>query len=87
MPRSALFVIDIQRELAHNPTARIPHAEQACPAGEKILSVARGIMDPYSGSEDQQKQQFPWIIVIIRHEEKPKDGRYGFLPLRRSVCR
>lgn len=50
-------MIDIKRELAHNPITGIPYAEQVCSAGEKILSVTRGIIDPYNGSEDQQKQR------------------------------
>ncbi|KUI56054.1 Streptothricin hydrolase [Cytospora mali] len=70
MPRSALFVIDIQRELAQDPKTRIPHAERVCSAGEKILSVARGIIDTYRSSE----QQSPSTIVVVQHEERPEDG-------------
>ena len=70
MPRSALFVIDIQRELAHDPETRVPHADRICSAGEKILSAARGIIDQY---RETQKQS-PSVIIFVQHEEKPDDG-------------
>lgn len=70
MPRSALFVIDIQRELAHDPKTRIPHAERVCSASERILSAARGIIDAYRCRE----QQSPSIIVVVQHEEEPAKG-------------
>jgi hypothetical protein len=70
MPRSALFVIDIQLELAHDPKTRIPHAERVCSASERILSAARGIIDAYRCRE----QQSPSIIVVVQHEEEPAKG-------------
>lgn len=70
MPRSALFVIDIQRELAHDPKTRIPHADRICSAGEKILAAARNIVDQYRTAQKQS----PSIIVFVQHEEKPEDG-------------
>lgn len=70
MARSALFVIDIQRELAQDPKTRIPHAERVCSAAEQILSAARAIVDDYRGKD----QQSPSIIVFVQHEEKPEDG-------------
>lgn len=70
MSRSALFVIDIQRELAQDPKTRIPHAERVCSAGEKILAAAREIVDSYRVTG----QQSPSIIVIVQHEEKPEEG-------------
>ncbi|KAL1846585.1 hypothetical protein Daus18300_014203 [Diaporthe australafricana] len=70
MSRSALFVIDIQRELAHDPKTRIPHADRVCLAGGKILDGARNIIDQYRTTQKQS----PSIIVIVQHEEKPEEG-------------
>lgn len=70
MSRSALFVIDIQNELARDPKTRIPHAERICSAGEKILATARGIID----SHRAKGQPSPSTIVFVQHEEKPEDG-------------
>lgn len=70
MPRSALFVIDIQRELAQDPKTRIPHADRICSAGEKILSAARDIVDQYQTA----RKQSPSVIVFVQHEEKPDEG-------------
>lgn len=70
MPRSALFVIDIQRELAQDLKTRIPHADRVCGAGEKILLTARNIIDSYR-SKDQQS---PSIIVFVQHEENAEEG-------------
>ncbi|CAN8100509.1 unnamed protein product [Discula destructiva] len=70
MPRSALFVIDIQHELAQNPETQIPHAERVCSASDKILTAARSIIDEYR-SHDQES---PSIIVFVQHEETAKEG-------------
>lgn len=70
MSRSALFVIDIQRELAQDPKTRIPHAERLCSASEKILAAARGVIDSYR-SKDQRS---PSVIVFVQHEERPDEG-------------
>lgn len=70
MPRSALFVVDIQHELAQDPKTRIPHSERVCSAGEKILIAARAIIDSYR----QKTQESPSTIVFVQHEEKPEEG-------------
>lgn len=70
MPRSALFVIDIQRELAQDPKTRIPLAAKVCTAGEKILAASRAIIDAYRAKAAES----PSIIVFVQHEEKPEDG-------------
>lgn len=70
MTRSALFVIDIQRELAQDPKTQIPHADRIRSAGEKILSAARGIVDEYRTTQ----RQSPSIIVFVQHEEEPDEG-------------
>lgn len=70
MPRSALFVIDMQRELAQDPKTCIPHAERLCSNAGNIIVAARNIIDPYR-YEDQQS---PSIIVFVQHEEGPGEG-------------
>lgn len=70
MPRSALFVVDIQRDLALDPKTRIPHAERIRSAGDKILVAAREIIDSYRN----KAQESPSIIVFVQHEEKPEQG-------------
>ncbi|KAF4961472.1 hypothetical protein FGADI_222 [Fusarium gaditjirri] len=63
VPVSALFVIDIQKDLASDDKTEIPHAERIRDAGEQILKVARGIAaDPKP------------IIVFVQHEESPESG-------------
>lgn len=70
MSRSALFVVDIQRELAQDPKTQIPHAERVCSAGDKLLVAARAIIDSYR----QKAQESPSVIVFVQHEEKPEEG-------------
>ncbi|KAJ4118658.1 hypothetical protein NW768_010717 [Fusarium equiseti] len=62
-PTSALFVVDIQNDLASNPNTRIAHAERVCHAGTDILRAVRGLpADPKP------------IIVFVQHEEALEDG-------------
>ncbi|RMJ17240.1 hypothetical protein CDV36_003049 [Fusarium kuroshium] len=61
-PSSALFVIDIQHDLARDPKTEIPHAARIRDAGEVILSAARGI-----------SRKSP-LIVFVQHEEPPEEG-------------
>ncbi|KAK3900341.1 Isochorismatase-like protein [Staphylotrichum tortipilum] len=63
---TALFVIDIQNDLATDPTTRIPHADRITAAGRRILSAARGVTKPSTGT--------PELIIFVQHEEKPEDG-------------
>lgn len=66
MSRSALFVIDIQGELAVDPKTRIPHAERIKTAGDRILAAARAIVDSFRDKGDQS----PSIIVFVQHEDE-----------------
>lgn len=67
MSRSALFVIDIQGELAVDPKTRIPHVECIKPtAGDKILAAARAIIDSFR----HKGAQSPSIIVFVYHEDE-----------------
>jgi nicotinamidase-related amidase len=62
-PRSALFVIDIQKDLVSDPKTQIPHAERICRAGVDILSSVRGI-----------KTNPKPLVVFVQHEESPERG-------------
>lgn len=66
----ALFVIDIQNELAIDTQTRIPHADRIKASGETILSAARSVIDSYRDSE----QTSPSIIVFVQHEESLEEG-------------
>lgn len=68
--RSALFVIDIQNDLATDEATRIPHAARIRSAGDEILSVARKIIDSYRVRQEKS----PSIIVFVQHEETPESG-------------
>jgi nicotinamidase-related amidase len=64
---TALFVIDIQNDLATDPKTRVPHAERIRAAGDKILATARGILQG-------KTENPPTVIVFVQHEEKPESG-------------
>lgn len=66
MPRSALFVIDIQGENAIDPATRIPHAERVRAAGGQILAAARGIIDSFR----DRGAQAPSLVVFVQHEDE-----------------
>ncbi|KAF3768789.1 Isochorismatase hydrolase [Cryphonectria parasitica EP155] len=70
MPRSALFVIDIQHELQGNPKTRVPHHERIHTAGTRILSAARVIIDSYR----EKSHESPSIIVFVQHDEPAEGG-------------
>ncbi|RSL59264.1 hypothetical protein CEP54_007334 [Fusarium duplospermum] len=65
-PSSALFVIDIQHDLASDPKTEIPHAARIRDAGEVILSAARGISQT-GGAQSP-------LIAFVQHEEPPEEG-------------
>jgi nicotinamidase-related amidase len=70
MARTALFVIDIQVELAQNATTEIPHAQRIRQAGTTILQRARQAIDSTSkhgGVPDLE-------IVFVQHEEVAEKG-------------
>ncbi|KAJ4247719.1 hypothetical protein NW762_012927 [Fusarium torreyae] len=59
----ALFVIDIQKDLACDPTTRIPHSERILGAGEDILRIVRNIATNPKP-----------LLVFVQHEEEPESG-------------
>ncbi|KAH8646100.1 Isochorismatase-like protein [Xylariales sp. PMI_506] len=70
--RRALFLIDVQNELAADASSKVPRADELLSALSSILAAARGIID-VNRREDQPKAS-PFILVIVQHEEKPEDG-------------
>ncbi|KAL1797059.1 hypothetical protein ACET3X_005599 [Alternaria dauci] len=70
MPRTALFVIDVQAELAQNATTEIPHAERIRAAGSSILQRARSAID----SASKQGRVSELEIVFVQHEEGAEKG-------------
>jgi nicotinamidase-related amidase len=68
--RTALFVIDIQNDLATIPETKIPHADRVISAGKQILAAARGVID----SERKIERTASGLIVVVQHEEKPEAG-------------
>ncbi|EGX90643.1 isochorismatase hydrolase [Cordyceps militaris CM01] len=71
MPRTALFVIDIQNELAGHPPTQVPSAARIRAAGERILAASRalGSTNTPNGGEQQ-----PALTVFVQHEESPESG-------------
>ncbi|CRG91914.1 hypothetical protein PISL3812_08968 [Talaromyces islandicus] len=63
--RTALFVIDIQNELAVDDDTRIPHAERIRNSGEKMIQAARMAIDSYR----EKGETSPFIIVFVQHED------------------
>lgn len=69
---AALFVIDIQNDLATNLETKIPHASRVNMAAEKIIAAARTAL--LDRSEDKSTDPSLSTIVFVQHEEKPEDG-------------
>ncbi|ERT02747.1 isochorismatase [Sporothrix schenckii 1099-18] len=71
--RTALFVIDVQAEMARDPATQIPHADRVVKAGETILQAARRAITngsaSTSASSSSSKDTTPSLIVIVQHEE------------------
>lgn len=67
MASTALFVIDVQVELARSST-EIPHAKRIRDTGEAILTKARASIDAARSSGQQPSLE----IIIVQHEEGPE---------------
>lgn len=67
MPPTALFVVDIQFELASDPETEIPKAAEIRWAGAAILTKARSAID--DGSKTPRLE-----IIVVQHEELPDEG-------------
>ena len=65
MAKTALFVIDIQDEMALNPDTRIPHATRIRDAGDALIRRARKHVDQArSNGEDPSLE-----LVFVQHDE------------------
>ncbi|KAK8144748.1 hypothetical protein G3M48_005379 [Beauveria asiatica] len=77
MPRTALFVIDIQNELAGHPQTEVPGAARIRAAGSQILRISRALADAAAAAAaatPPDQQQKPALTVFVQHEEKPESG-------------
>lgn len=70
MARTALFVIDIQADLAQDPQTEIPHAARIRDVGAAILSKARIAIDNELGRGLGANLS----IIIVQHHETPENG-------------
>ena len=68
MAHTALFVIDIQNELASDLKTEIPHAQRIRDAGTALLAKARAFIKQSTG------EQSSLSIVFVQHEEPPDEG-------------
>lgn len=68
MPRTALFVIDIQNELAGDPQTEVPSASRIRAAGEHILAASRAL----AAAADPKPNAA--LTVFVQHEESPESG-------------
>lgn len=66
--RTALFVIDIQNDMATDPQTRIPHADRLLDSAGKVLASTRRQLDGARQAEDRP------LIVFVQHEEDPSSG-------------
>lgn len=64
--RTALFVIDIQGELANDPATQIPYTDRVVQAGERILQSARRAL---SDTTARNNHKAPSLIAFVQHEE------------------
>ncbi|ORY18337.1 Isochorismatase-like protein [Clohesyomyces aquaticus] len=70
MSRTGLFVIDIQADMASDPSTEIPHASRIRDAATQILAKARTTID-----SARAKNENPGLrIVFVQHEEQPEEG-------------
>ncbi|KAM3505120.1 hypothetical protein MY10362_003159 [Beauveria mimosiformis] len=78
MPRTALFVIDIQNELAGHPQTEVPGAARIRAAGSQILRISRALADAAAAAAaaatPPDQQQKPALTVFVQHEERPESG-------------
>lgn len=72
MPRTALFVIDIQNELAGNPESQVPSAARIRAAGEHILAASRALARAATTAGQE-----PALTVFVQHEESGGALVYG----------
>lgn len=69
MPRTALFVIDIQNELAGNPETEVPSAARIRDVAGQILAASRAL----AGAPSRDGRDAA-LTVFVQHEEDPASG-------------
>lgn len=70
MAKTALFVIDIQDELARDPKTRIPAGDRVVDAATTLLDRARSrVNEARSKSEDSNL-----ALIFVQHEESDEGG-------------
>jgi nicotinamidase-related amidase len=70
MPSQALFVIDVQHELARDSAARVPHADRVCHNVDAVVTKARRYVDETKDSGGASDL----LIVVVQHTETPEEG-------------
>lgn len=65
MSKTALFVIDIQNELAHDDQTEIPRAAEIREAGGEILGWARSYIDEQRGAKKEPSLK----LVFVQHSD------------------
>ena len=70
MIRTAIFVIDIQNDLAGDPETEIPSAQRIRDAANIIIDKAREVIEHHV----QLKNLSPITLVFVQHEETPDKG-------------
>lgn len=68
--RTALFVVDIQNDLATDPETRIPHAARLLDSAEKVIASTRKQLDTLRQTESELRP----LIVFVQHSEDPSSG-------------
>lgn len=68
--RTALFVIDIQNDLATDPKTRIPHAARLLDAADKVITSTRKQLEALRQTQDQSRP----LLVFVQHSEDPSSG-------------
>jgi nicotinamidase-related amidase len=72
MSRTALFVIDIQHDLALDRENRIPHADRVLSAAEKVIASTRRQLD--AGRAETPESPSRPLLVFVQHSEDPSSG-------------
>jgi nicotinamidase-related amidase len=70
MPRTALFVIDIQVGIAQDPATEIRCAQRVRDAGTEVLARGRAAI----AEARTHSQHADLKIVVVQHEETPESG-------------
>jgi len=73
MSRTALFIIDIQHDLATDLATRIPHAARLLDAADRVIASTRRQLDTLRAASPPQSASRP-LLVFVQHSEDPSSG-------------